>query len=142
MEWKVYVFTHAKMVVITRRRATKEQKYRKALAIVEEISSLHCIDTLCSQNSEYKRTNDPDLRSTSSLYKNTSETRKLFVYWIYRGVHPFRTTSSRITNPSKMWQLSETTTIGNRQSWPIQNVIRQSIKFQHCESEEIQICHC
>jgi len=65
------------MVVITRRRATKEQKYRKALAIVEEISSLHCINTLCSQNSEYKKTNDPDLRSTSSLYKKYIRNQKI-----------------------------------------------------------------
>ena len=77
MKWKVYAFTYAKMVVITRRRATKEQKYRKALAIVEEISSLYCIDTLCSQNLEYKRTTNPDLRSTSSLYEKYIKNQKI-----------------------------------------------------------------
>ena len=75
------------MVVITCRRATKEQKYRKALAIVEEISSLHCTDTLCSQNSEYTRAMDTNLRPTNALYRKYISNQK--IVRIYESTEEF-----------------------------------------------------
>jgi len=52
-----------------RRIATEEEKYHKAVRVAEEISSLHCIETLSSHHADYKRTKDPSLRSNVSLYK-------------------------------------------------------------------------
>ena len=65
------------MVAILRRRATKDQKYREALGIVEEISSLHCINTLFSDNLVYMKTKDLDLRFASSLYKKYLQNKRI-----------------------------------------------------------------
>ena len=54
-----------------RRIFTEEEKYIKALRVVEEIRSNHCLDMLLSHHTEYKRAKDPSFRVLNNLYKNT-----------------------------------------------------------------------
>ena len=53
-----------------RRVDTAEQKYHKALGVVEQIRSTHCIETVTAQRGEYKRTKDQSLRLAYNVYNN------------------------------------------------------------------------
>ena len=46
-------------VMRARRVVTEEEKYIKALRVVEDIRSNHCLDMLLSHHTEYRRENDP-----------------------------------------------------------------------------------